>query len=125
MNNIDTKYMEKNEENGLSIALRLLMHYSGDVHQPLHGSSRVNHEFEKGDYGGNTFRLKEQEGLAELHAVWDSMAYEHPGYASLPYSDADWEQQGKNASDLVTKHAANLPYNVTNLDFKQWAKESF
>ena len=91
MSNINTRYMNKTEENGLSIALRLIMHYAGDIHQPLHGSTRVNHEYPQGDRGGNDYPLAEQDGIKELHAVWDSMIFEHTGYANLPYSDADWE----------------------------------
>ena len=125
MSNINAKYMNATIDNGLSIGLRLIMHYVGDVHQPLHGSTRVNHEYPEGDRGGNDFPLAMQDGIKELHAVWDSMAFEHTGYAPLPYSDADWVQQGKNASDLVNKHAANLPYDVTDMSFVNWANESF
>jgi len=35
----------KAEEEVRSMALRLLIHYVGDVHQPLHAASRVNHEY--------------------------------------------------------------------------------
>lgn len=37
--------------------MRLLIHYVGDVHQPLHATARVDHEYPRGDFGGNTVHL--------------------------------------------------------------------
>ena len=37
------------EKEALSIALRLIIHYVGDIHQPLHATARVDKEYEKGD----------------------------------------------------------------------------
>ena len=34
------------EADGVSTAMRLLLHYVGDIHQPLHATSRVNHDYE-------------------------------------------------------------------------------
>jgi len=50
-------YKENTEKNGMSTAMRLLIHYCGDIHQPLHATSRVDHEYPKGDFGGNTFKI--------------------------------------------------------------------
>lgn len=50
-------YKEHTEENGRSMAMRFLIHYVGDLHQPLHCSSRVNGDYPKGDRGGNSFKL--------------------------------------------------------------------
>ena len=49
-------------------ALRFLIHLVGDIHQPLHCSTRCTHEHEKGDRGGNDFMLV---GAKDLHAYWD------------------------------------------------------
>jgi hypothetical protein len=65
-----------NETRARSYALRLLIHYMGDVHQPLHALSRINPEFPAGDRGGNSFPLKNHYSIAELHAAWDSVIYE-------------------------------------------------
>jgi len=71
------------EEDGISTALRLIIHYAGDIHQPLHATSRVDHEFPKGDRGGNSFGLKSKDGAKNLHAVWDAIVYEFTGRPSL------------------------------------------
>ena len=76
-------YKDHSEKNGLSTAMRFLIHYTGDVHQPLHATSRVNHEFTKGDFGGNTVRLPNKEGASNLHAVWDSVIYGYTGHSKL------------------------------------------
>jgi hypothetical protein len=85
------KDTNNNEADGLSTALRLMIHYVGDIHQPLHASSRVDKAYPKGDRGGNSFPLPKRDGADELHAVWDSVGYEWTGYPVLPFSDADWK----------------------------------
>ena len=55
--------------------MRLLIHYVGDIHQPLHGVSRVDSEYPKGDRGGNSFHVQTKNGAKNLHAVWDSVVY--------------------------------------------------
>merc|ERR1711935_702483 len=92
------------EEEGASTAMRLLIHYVGDIHQPLHATSRVNHEYTSGDKGGNAFPLPSKDGANELHAVWDSVIYEYTGYPKTPFSDADWATYTKNAEDLMAKY---------------------
>jgi hypothetical protein len=63
------------EADGLSTAMRLLLHYAGDIHQPLHATSRVNHEYTQGDRGGNSVALPSVSGAKNLHSVWDSVVY--------------------------------------------------
>jgi hypothetical protein len=67
------------EADGLSTAMRLLLHYAGDVHQPLHGTARVDDEFPAGDRGGNSFPLQPVDGAKNLHAAWDSVLYSEAG----------------------------------------------
>lgn len=107
-----------------STAMRLLLHYVGDVHQPLHATSRVDHEFPAGDRGGNDFKLASQDGLKELHAVWDSIIFEYTGYATLPFSDADWNTNGDNAKKLMSTYTISSS-EATNLEPTFWANESF
>jgi hypothetical protein len=49
-------------------SLRFLIHLVGDVHQPLHCSTRCTSEFERGDRGGNDFPVQ---GAKNLHSYWD------------------------------------------------------
>jgi len=79
------------ENVGVSFALRLLIHYAGDIHQPLHATSRVDHEYKHGDRGGNSFRLPMKLSAGNLHAVWDSVFYEFTGYPKLPMNQDLWD----------------------------------
>jgi hypothetical protein len=52
-----------------AVALAWVLHLVGDVHQPLHTSSRVTPEHPEGDRGGNLVRL----GSTNLHSIWDDL----------------------------------------------------
>lgn len=77
-------------ELGDAFNLRLLIHYVGDIHQPLHTVSRFAPEFPKGDMGGNLFMLAEKDNITELHALWDSTVYEWDQDMIQPFSDDTW-----------------------------------
>jgi len=51
-----------------------LIHIVGDVHQPLHATSRFSAASPKGDRGGNDVALCESPCRNELHAFWDAAA---------------------------------------------------
>jgi hypothetical protein len=55
-----------------------LLHLVGDVHQPLHSSTRVGAADLTGDIGGNKVTLNDPS--KELHAFWDGL----PGDSSKP-----------------------------------------
>ena len=48
-----------------------LLHLVGDVHQPLHSSTRVGATDLQGDNGGNNVKLSDPS--KELHALWDGL----------------------------------------------------
>jgi S1/P1 Nuclease len=50
-----------------------LLHLVGDVHQPLHATSRFTHAGIKGDTGGNDVKLCALPCKDELHAFWDGV----------------------------------------------------
>ncbi|MDQ6786124.1 MAG: BON domain-containing protein [Acidobacteriota bacterium] len=60
-----------------AIALAWILHVGGDIHQPLHDSSRVTKYDPKGDQGGNLFMLSPKGATGEdrlsLHWYWDSI----------------------------------------------------
>ena len=51
-------------------ALRFLLHFCGDITQPLHCSTGVTTNLPAGDAGGNDFVIHGT--YSELHALWDS-----------------------------------------------------
>jgi hypothetical protein len=54
-----------------SYDLTWLLHLVGDVHQPLHASTRVSNSDPQGDAGGNLVKLSCKS--CELHAFWDHL----------------------------------------------------
>lgn len=113
-----------NETRAQSYALRLLIHYLGDVHQPLHALSRVNPEFPAGDRGGNDFPLKNHYSIAELHAAWDSVLYEFHVNDKLPYDEAGWTKLGSTV-DTLRKRFNLDPTKFKTYDVQQWSKDTF
>lgn len=58
-------------------AVRYLIHFVGDVHQPLHCVSRETADMPGGDRGGNAFPVGRPDGWRgrapnNLHALWDA-----------------------------------------------------
>lgn len=60
---------------GKSISLRQLIHYLGDIHQPLHAEERVTPDRPDGDMGGNMFKIDyyTDSFMNNLHFIWDEM----------------------------------------------------
>mmetsp|Transcript_42245 Transcript_42245/g.30421 ORF Transcript_42245/g.30421 Transcript_42245/m.30421 type:complete len:191 (-) Transcript_42245:518-1090(-) len=112
------------EEDGRSFALRLIIHYVGDIHQPLHATAEVNSQFPSGDRGGNSQWIPNKDGAGNLHAVWDSVIYQYTGYPDLPLDEADWNTLGENTATLAEE--VSVPeesYHDADADY--WADESF
>ena len=78
-------------EDQLSFAFRLVIHYVGDVHQPLHAEAEVNATYPSGDQGGNAEKVPSVNGVSNLHGVWDSVIYTATGYPVMPLSTSDWD----------------------------------
>lgn len=119
-------YKEHTEKFGKSMAMRLLIHYVGDFHQPLHCSTLVDDAFPVGDRGGNSFKVQvDGSDIKELHAVWDSVGLEFLDLkAMLPFSDADWATYGDTAQRY--RHTYTIEdADAKNLDFTDWAAEDF
>lgn len=61
-------------------ALALLVHYVGDVHQPLHVGKGP-------DRGGNTITVQWFDELVKLHALWDTDLIENEGLSYSEYAE--------------------------------------
>ena len=72
--NTDTYGSSKNIL-GKSVAMRILTHLLGDIHQPLHNTERVTQKLPHGDEGGNDFVIKHYNVAQKdnLHFIWDEM----------------------------------------------------
>jgi len=88
-----------------------LLHLVGDVHQPLHATSRYTQDLPDGDRGGNSVKLCESPCRNELHAFWDNLL--GTGTSTRAAINA-----ARNVDDAPHGSASNQ-------DVHSWVEESF
>ncbi len=110
-----------------AVSLAWFLHLSGDIHQPLHTSSRITDREPEGDRGGNTFLLTpeatKREEQVNLHAFWDSIVGRN-----IPYNaglcEADYIRNV--AESMMSRYSFEGSKSVLLLSkFSDWQKESF
>lgn len=90
-----------------------LIHLTGDVHQPLHATSRFTRQLPHGDQGGNLVFVKPGRNL---HSFWD-------GLAGTEVSDESVNRAATVVNaELVQARGANPRL---SRDPKRWIEESF
>lgn len=111
-----------NEAGFKSIALRYLIHYVGDAHQPLHNVAEVNSKTPTGDRGGNEFNLKSHYGSDNLHSVWDHTIYEFHGKLDIPFSKAGFSAFEQDVTGVVGRQTHVT--GTTDLNTNHWSAET-
>jgi hypothetical protein len=102
-------------------ALRYLIHFVGDMHQPLHSS-------DNNDQGGNCTAIQffDQQRPANLHSIWDTLLIQHeltskketpadyarqldrqfadrwPAWGTLPVDPTAWAWEGNRVARMIT-----------------------
>lgn len=107
-------------------ALRLLIHFVADVHQPLHAVTRVSKRFPEGDKGGNEVRLVRSKLLSptpkNLHALWDMGGGLF--VKKVPRDPRSAERLATETAARLSRHLA--PNERARVDDPmKWALESF
>ncbi|ULU25235.1 S1/P1 nuclease [Dyella terrae] len=89
-------------------ALKFVVHFIGDEHQPLHAGSRD-------DKGGNEYQVQFNDKGTNLHSVWDSGMLKTSGLDYKAYADK-----------LESEGTVTLPQPIPPYDnaYAQWAEES-
>jgi len=114
------------DKNAQAQALRFIIHFLGDIHQPLHCATRVDSANPHGDLGGNNVKIKVGGNDISLHSYWDNgigtFPKTGPNFAPPPLSEigpaAAKAKAGNPASDPKLK--LNDPFN-----YQGWADEGF
>jgi hypothetical protein len=110
-----------------AIAIAWLEHLVGDIHQPLHASSRVTSSNAKGDQGGNLFLLTPKgtprANQENLHWFWDSIIGRYqPNSKDL--CDADYIDP--TAQEIIKLYPYDkLKGEIADGNFAVWKDESF
>jgi hypothetical protein len=89
-----------------------LEHLVGDIHQPLHATSRFTKDHPNGDAGGNLVYLCPLPCKDELHAYWDGLPGEGPTIQDLTLFGNQLLQRKK-------------PVKASESDPQAWVDESF
>jgi hypothetical protein len=99
------------------MALRVLMHVVGDLHQPLHAASRISQQLPNGDRGGNLVPLQDNALGKNLHTYWDKGG----GFliGKNYYQPALLEEKAK----IIEKNWPCKSFHLTTSP-ASWAKES-
>lgn len=104
-------------------ALRFLIHFVADAHQPLHCSTLYRKDFPKGDRGGNLFKLNSKPD--NLHALWDqAIGQYYPNY-KRPLSSKDQQTIVSEAKRLTATYKMEGDPRLTVADPYKWTWEGF
>lgn len=110
-------------------ALRFLMHFVGDLHQPLHAVARDSDEHPGGDRGGNDFKTQppayaagESRPPTNLHSLWDGGVGLFP-FFNRPLSPGDRATIELQARTIVASNPTSSLKRVDVLDPMIWARE--
>jgi hypothetical protein len=119
------------DKNAQAQALRLIIHFAGDIHQPLHCAARVSSTHPDGDQGGNlvSIMVPDKNGhmkKTNLHSFWDSgigaFPPTGPNFAPPPLSQIPAAAAKARAGNPATAPGLKLD---DPLAFSAWADESF
>lgn len=91
----------------LKLALKMLIHLVGDMHQPMH-LGRYS------DRGGNKYKVKFFNRDTNLHSIWDSNILE----SGHKWSYSEWTDQIDRINDIQISE-------YTSDDITDWAKETY
>jgi len=118
------------DKNAQAQALRFIIHFVGDIHQPLHCTTRVTAANPDGDRGGNLFKIKVLKNGklkdSNLHSYWDGGIGAFPptgaNFAPPPLGSVVRAANQAKAGNPATNPAVKLddPFN-----FEAWSDESF
>jgi len=120
-----------NDKTAQAQALRFVIHFVGDIHQPLHCTALVSRANPHGDQGGNLVKIKirADDGTlkdSNLHSYWDG------GIGAFPRSGPNFAPPAlKTIGPAARLAMRGNPATVRGLklddpfNFDLWAEESF
>ena len=116
-----------------AIALCWVLHLVGDMHQPLHMTTRYSALFPQGDRGGNSSHVVVPPSHASLnyHSFWDGLILSGPKGDNLINSAPDQLADHLTEASAKAGVLAGLPamtranfLQLATADRNEWAKES-
>lgn len=110
--------------------LAFLVHFVGDIHQPLHSTTMYSLEQPDGNRGGNDFRLRGK--WRNLHMLWDDGCGWTSDYNNIrpygkpkkPLPTPAIERLQTLAREVMAEHPPETLPGLEEQDPKAWAQES-
>lgn len=107
-----------------AVSLRYLLHFVGDIQQPLHSSTAVSAAHTGGDAGGNTFALVGT--WSNLHSLWDAGGGFLTDSISRPLTAASQNTLNAKAAQIEADYPYNYSTNLGTIPVPlTWAQEGF
>ncbi|MCB0845033.1 MAG: S1/P1 nuclease [Bacteroidetes bacterium] len=108
--------------------LAFLVHFVGDLHQPLHSTSMYDDDVPEGNRGGNEFSLKSFKHR-NLHMLWDDGCgyfdrWEEKGKLDRPLGRKGFVALEEMVSTIMIAHPESSLENLYSLEPTFWAMES-
>ena len=105
-----------------AVALRFLIHFVGDIQQPLHATTGVSSNMHTGDLGGNSFLINDG-SITKLHALWDDGGGFLTDSITRPLTPTS--QATLNSKAAICETAYPYSFSVGSIpDPMSWALES-
>lgn len=112
---------------------RFLIHFVGDMHQPLHTTSLISENYTDGDQGGNLFKIFVNttdkysafaKNMTNLHQYWDYAGGKFYD-VSPPYSQKDLEWVGSMANELMGEYTRKSFKELSERNITRWTRSLF
>ena len=123
---LSTSPLDRVTPTDVARALFFLIHFVGDLHQPLHATSLFSKKYEppNGDVGGNNYMIKYQD-FTNLHSFWDSGAGQWQD-AQRPLNKNAYDELDRLASVVMSEFPADrFGPELKRYKVNDWAQESF
>lgn len=107
-----------------ALQLRFLIHFVGDLHQPLHAASLFSTKFKTGDGGGNAYKIAGV-SVTNLHSFWDSGAEQWADDLARPLNASGRAWLANWVDTILTTYPpGSFPAQLAVTNVFQWAVDS-
>lgn len=107
-----------------AFAVANLLHFIGDIHQPLHATELYDSTFPQGDHGGNSFSVNFENKAWRLHFIWDSVCGKYQGEPIRPLNSTARSFIQQQAQDVMKAQTIS-PQNKSTWNATTMAQESY
>jgi hypothetical protein len=109
-----------------SFALANMIHFYGDIHQPLHVTELFSATYPDGDLGGNRIDVTVNGSVSmNLHAVWDSICGYYTVEPNRPLSSSGLAQISALATKFTGMHTGITPAEAAVWNTTEMAQEGY